>query len=316
MLVFLCHQKEHSADNMVPILDRIVADYEKSLRGMSQSRVISIVDDDGPVTISRRKRDDRSALFDESIDESSVFSADDRWFIICSRPHGSVSLIPMVLSFAGFSCSILSNNMCALFIRDFAGENVHYDLTVANGDIKDVAGFVLGLYTCGVMYYQDDTDDAIVTQCFATFPKYIELDAYIKVARGMSVLSLIIGFLAICFLLFANCMLLRRRAFWRASVALFAVTFFQSMVLSFLFSERCNKVLILHEHIHEANLKSCRVNSVSLIAAIVLWFLAASFTAYIAQTGFTEELVKAVSVVATQNEGSTVTNLHVFNTLG
>ena len=286
-------------DNVVPILERIVADYENSLRGMSQSRVISTVDDDGPDVSND------SASFDESKDELSVFSADDRWFIICSRPHGSVSLIPMVLSLAGFACSILSNNMCSLFTREIAGENVDYDFILANGDVRDVAGFVFGLYTFGLMYYQGDTDDSVVTQCYATFPIHVELDAYIKLARGMSVLSLIIGFLATCFLLFANCMILGWRIFRRASVALFVVTFFQSMVFSFLFSERCYKVLIPQEHMHEAYLESCRLNGGSLIAAIVLWFLAASFTAYIAQTGFAEEQAKAVSVVATHNDGST-----------
>jgi hypothetical protein len=289
-------------DNVVPILDRIVADYENSLRGMSQSRVVSIADDDGPDVSND------SASFDESIDELSVFSADDRWFIICSRPHGSVSLIPMVLSLAGFACSILSNNMCSLFIRDIAGENVDSGLILANGDIRYVAGFVFGLYTCGVMYYQGDNDDSVVTQCYATFPSYFELDAYIKLSRGMSVLSLIIGFLAACFLLFANCMILGQRAFRRASIALFVVAFLQSLVFMFLLSERCHKVLIpQHEHDRVAYLESCRLNGGSLIAAIVLWFLAASFTAYTAQTGFAEKQVKAVSVVATQNEGSTET---------
>ena len=66
-------------------------------------------------------------------------------------------------------------------------------------------------------------------------------------------------------------------------------------------------VLIPHEHDRVAYFESCCLDGGSLIAAIVLRFLAASFTAYTAQTGFAEKQLKAVFVVATQNEGSTET---------
>lgn len=262
-------------DNAVLILDRIAADYENASRGVFESRTLSIKDEDGPDVPN-----DPSS-FDESIDELSDFSADDRWFVICSRPHGSMSPVPTVLSLAGFACSVLCNSICSLFARDVAGEKIYYDPILTN-ETRDVAGLVFGLYTNGFMYYQDDADDSVVKQCYATFSGSNELDVYIKLARGMSMLSLIIGFLATCFLLVANCMILGRRAFWHASVTLFVVTLFQSLVFTFLLSERCHADYL--QQSHDTFFESCRLDSGFLIAAIVLWFSAASSTAYIART--------------------------------
>jgi hypothetical protein len=113
----------------------------------------------------------------------------------CSQPHGSVPLLPMVLLLAG------SSDMCFLIIRDVVDKQFDYNRILANRINRDIAGFVFGLYTNRVIYYQGNTDDSLVMQCYATF----------KLARGISVPSLDIGSLSLCFLLFANCMILGRR---------------------------------------------------------------------------------------------------------
>jgi len=277
-------QKDHSMDNLVIILNKIAEDFENASKGISNE------DADDPVEI-----DEPGNTFDD-LYSGSNFSADDRWFILCGRPHGSVSLIPTLLTIAAFFCAAVGNNTCALFIRELDNGEVFHSMT--NGLIEDVAGLTLGLYAYGVEFHHTDDDDYVL-QCSPNLPDDIKDDSYIKLARGFSVLALVIGFPVMCFLSLANCMMLSRKSFRRIAVSLLFVTCFQSMMFLFLLSERCHSDNFPNLP-DEVNLKSCHLNSGSKmsLSSCVMWFLSAVLTAYIDRASVVEGQLKLLSMHA------------------
>ena len=92
-------QGQHSMDNLVLHLEKILAEYENASEGIADDEDSSAGSQEDPADFDDRYYD-------------SNFSADDRWFILCSRPMGSVTLIPTLLSLAAVCCSAIGNNIC------------------------------------------------------------------------------------------------------------------------------------------------------------------------------------------------------------
>ncbi|KAL7542003.1 hypothetical protein ACHAXR_011417, partial [Thalassiosira sp. AJA248-18] len=248
--------KEHNMDNLVIMLNKIASDFDNALKGISEEGNDDDDDDD----------DDETFEPDNGFDEflyRNDFSSDDRWFILCSRPHGSVSLIPTLLTIAAFCCAALGNNLCSLFFREVEGGEVIHNFTM--GVVEDVAGLSLGLYAYGVEYYHSDVDDYVL-QCSSTFPEDIKNDIYIKMARGFSALALIVGFPVMCVLGLANCMMFSQKLFRRTAVALFFVAFSQSMIFIFLRSEQCYDDPY---DLSEIDLKPCRLDNGSKLPVLL-----------------------------------------------
>lgn len=267
---------------MVTILTTIARDHENHLKGISEE------EDEGSVGSNSSVHNDE--LF------RNDFSADDRWFILCSRPNGNVSLIPTLFSIVGFVCSVLGNNICSLFYRKLLEDgDLYFTSNLKPGLVENIAGVSLGLYAYGVKYYHGGVDDYIVT-CSPNMPMDIENDIYIKVARGFSALAAIIGLPVMCVLAVANCMMLRRKTFRRITVTLFFVTCSQCMIFIYLLSERCHENLF--PEFPDVNLKPCSLNygSKLSISACVFWFLAAVFTAYIERASMVEDHLKMLSM--------------------
>jgi len=116
-------------------------------------------------------------------------TADDRWFILCSQPHGCINIIPTLLSFAAFCCSALGNNTCSLFFREVVSGSVVLSwMPEEDGPVRDVAGVTLGLYSYGIEFYHPE-DDEYVLQCSPNVPENAVNDAHIKIARGFTALE-------------------------------------------------------------------------------------------------------------------------------
>mmetsp|Transcript_56208 Transcript_56208/g.119523 ORF Transcript_56208/g.119523 Transcript_56208/m.119523 type:complete len:456 (-) Transcript_56208:33-1400(-) len=281
--------KEHGIDNLVIILNTIANEFENASKGVAE------VDDDDDDDDSVEPVEDMD--FDETLYQRD-FSADDRWFILCSRPHGSVSLISMVLAIAAFFCAVLGNNICSLFIREVEDGELFYKVT--SGDLEDVGGISFGLYTYGIKYYHRDAGDYVL-QCAPTMPDDVKNDIYVRMAHGFSALASVIGFPIMCVLGLANCMSLSRKAFQRISVALLFTTFFQSLIFIFLLSERCYQDVF--PNLPSVYLQPCRLDNGSklAVAAAVMWFLAAVFTLYIDRASLVEGHVKLLSVHITNH---------------
>jgi len=276
--------KEHSIDNLVIILNKIATDYDNASKGIH----VEDDDDDSVEPVEHNS-------FDEIL-SGSDFSADDRWFILCSRPNGSVSLIPTLLSIAAFCCAAFGNNTCSLFIREVEDGEIFHKMTM--GGIEDVAGVTFGLYSYGIEYYHGDVD-GYVLQCSQTIPFDVKNDVYIKMARAFSALAFVVGFPVICFLGLANCCRIRRKWFRRIAVAIFFVTFSQSMIFIFLLSDRCYQDLF--PNLSGVDSQPCRLDNGSKmsVASSVMWFLAAVFTTYIDRASIVEGQMKMLSMHVT-----------------
>lgn len=279
--------KQHSIENLVNILEVIAKDYANASQGISE-------EGDDASQGSNNVHAYYSGCYDND------FSADDRWFVLCSRPHGSVSLIPTLISVAAFCCSALSNNTCSLYFREAAGGNIYYSSNATKGTVEYVAGISLGFYTWGVEYYDVNVDDHVL-QCSPNTPENIENDVYIKMARGFAALGLIVGFFVMCCISLANCMAFSRKSFQRISVAFFFVTGFQAMSFIFLRSDHCDKDLF--PDLPGVDLQPCRLDTGSnlSVASTVMWFLAAIFTAYIDRASIVEEQLKILSMHAMES---------------
>ena len=220
---FKTEQKDHSINNLVLILEKIETDFE-----LASKSAVEVINDDSYTGPSEPDN-----VFDDYMFSTS---ADDRWFILCSRPRGSVTLIPTLLSLAAYCCAILGNNLCSLFFRPVVDGSTYNNWT--NGTVADVRGMTLGLYAYGIEYYDREVEGYIL-QCSPALPEDIENDVYIRLARAFAALSLLVGLPVICLLSLANCMVLSQKFFRRMAVMLFVVAFFQSMLFIFLQSEKC-----------------------------------------------------------------------------
>ena len=261
--------------NVMSILTAIATDHENSLKGIA-------IEEDESSVISN------DSFCDERIQHD--FSADDRWFVICSRPQGNVSLIPTLFSIAGFVCCTIGNNLCSLFIRKNSSSR--------HGVVEDIAGVTLGLYSWGVEYYHEGVDEYVLT-CSPKFPEGLDNDVDIHVARAFSVLATVIGLPTMCFLCLPNCMVFRRTTFLRTTVLLFFVSCLNAMVFLFLRSDRCRGDIF--PELSGVVLESCSMSHGSKLSMIgsIMWFCASVFTAYFERASMVEEHIKMVAMRTT-----------------
>lgn len=264
-------------DLVVPILNNIATDYENASKGIS--------DEDDDVSVESDNQSYYGGEYEYDM------SADDRWFILCSRPHGSVSLIPPILSIAACCCSTIGHNLCDLFFRQVGEGEVYYSSSLTEGDDVEVAGVSLGLYTYGLKY--GDKDDYEL-QCGA-LPADVTIDAYIKTARSFAILSNVVGISVAFVLTLSICMKLSQKFFRRIAIASFFVAWFQSMIFIYLRSEKCYKDDLFP--IYGFDLESCSLDTGSKmsIAAAVLWFASAVFLGWMDTARITEARLKLIS---------------------
>eukprot|EP01082_Thalassiosira_pseudonana_P012566 g11281.t1 g11281 contig5:519309-520124(-) len=250
-------------DRLVEYLDNIADLYSSGFAG------IDVADDDDDSIPSSTNLNHRS---------SDDTAADDRWFIFCGRPHGSVTLIPTFLAVAAACCSIIGNNICSLFLRDVDGD---FYFNATDSSVEKIEAVSLGLYTYGFEYYDEESERTVV-EC-ASHPPHIEADVYLKLSRSFAVIALLIGFPTLAALFVSNCMKLTDRTFRIIACCLFIVTCCESFLFLFMKSIRC------HYSPDELSpgvlVKGCQVNTGAKMAivATILWFLSAVFTGYIHQ---------------------------------
>ena len=247
---FKTEQNDHSMDNLVLILEKIATDFQLASEG-----AVEEINDDSYTGPS-----EPSNVFDDYIFSTS---ADDRWFILCSRPRGSVTLIPTILSLAAYCCAILGSNICSLFFRPVVDGSMYNNWT--NGTVAEVRGMTLGLYAYGIEYYDRDAEGYIL-QCrgLYTSMQSFENDVYIRLSRAFAALSLLVGLPVVCLLSLANCMVLSQTFFRRMAVMLFVVAFFQSMLFMFLKSEKC---YLSPDFRIEIDLMPCELDNGSMISS-------------------------------------------------
>mmetsp|Transcript_4757 Transcript_4757/g.10533 ORF Transcript_4757/g.10533 Transcript_4757/m.10533 type:complete len:457 (+) Transcript_4757:144-1514(+) len=278
--------KEHGIDNLVTILNKIATEFENASKGIPEE------DDDDDGTLEPEEH----INVDEYLCRSD-FSADDRWFILCSRPHGLSSSIPLLLVIAAFFCAAVGNNICSLFIREVVNDGeLFYNTTTGDLDhVEDVTGITFGLYHYGIEYYRGDVGDYVL-QCAPTVRDEVKIDEYIKLARGFSSLASLVGFPFMCSLGLANCVRFRRKTFRRIAVALLFVSCFQSMIFLFLLSERCYDDPF--PNFPRVHMYPCRLDNGSklAVASAVMWFLAAVFTLHIDRASLVEGQVQMLSM--------------------
>lgn len=254
---------EHNMDRLVEYLDNIADLYSSGFAG------IDVADDDDDSIPSSTNLNHRS---------SDDTAADDRWFIFCGRPHGSVTLIPTFLAVAAACCSIIGNNICSLFLRDVDGD---FYFNATDSSVEKIEAVSLGLYTYGFEYYDEESERTVV-EC-ASHPPHIEADVYLKLSRSFAVIALLIGFPTLAALFVSNCMKLTDRTFRIIACCLFIVTCCESFLFLFMKSIRC------HYSPDELSpgvlVKGCQLNTGAKMAivATILWFLSAVFTGYIHQ---------------------------------
>ena len=268
-------QKEHSIENLVTILNKIASDLKNASNTTLEDGNDGSVGSNEPAY---------------GICENDL-SADDRWFILCSRPHGSVTLIPTLFAVAGFCCSSIGSRLCSLFFRELIEGNFYF--TSADGVLEDITGLSIGLYSYGVEYNDAGFD---VLQCSATIPVDFKGDVYIKLARSFAAIGQIVGVPATFLLCLSNCMVLSRKVFRRNAVTLFIVAFCESMVFVFLLSERCNMDLL--PSAPGIEFQRCRLSSGSTLYVVgsAMWFLAAVFATYIDTASLVEQRLKMYSM--------------------
>ena len=167
---------EHSADRLVSTLRMIVDDFEKVAKG--QGQLIS----NGSLDVTGAS--DAYDPCDGANFGAECYSAEDRWFIICSCPLGFVSLIPTLLSITAFVLSSVGNNLCNLFRRQVLHGPIYLSSDVTLGSAEEVVDVTLGLYTHGVAYVAESLD---VLQCSkALTDNETGGDTFIKMAVGPS----------------------------------------------------------------------------------------------------------------------------------
>lgn len=272
-------------ENLNAILASIAEDYENASRGTTAEE-----DQEGDSVVSEGPE-----CFDEPFENN--YSAEDRWFIFCARPHGTVSLIPTFLSVAGFCCAVIGNNMCSLFFRKVLDGGVYYSSGLTNGTVTEVKGFSLGLYAYGVEYYRADDH---VLHCSPTISEDVTTDIYIGLARGFSAVGAIVGFVILCLLSLSNCMMLSQKLFRLIAVALFITACCQALMFLYLLSGKCHDDLFVHLGQEEVDLEPCQLHHGSRmsISACLLWFVASVFTSLLDQASLVEERMKYLSMHA------------------
>lgn len=166
---------EHSADRLVSILRTIVDDFEEV--AMGQGELIS----DGSLDVTSAN-DTYEPCYGAGF-SAECYSAEDRWFIICSCPLGLVSLVPTLLSITAFVLSLVGNNLCNLFRRNVSHGPIYFSSDLTLGNAEEVVDVTLGLYTHGVAYLAESSE---VLQCSnaSSENEMEEEDAYIKMAVG------------------------------------------------------------------------------------------------------------------------------------
>lgn len=287
-------QKDHSMLNLVKILNALVEAYESTAKsntiGADNTEFTSL---ESPEPVHAEE-----GYYGGNNDYST---ADDRWFILCSQPHGCINIIPTFLSFAAFCCSALGNNTCSLFFREVVSGSVVLSwMPEENGTIKDVAGVTLGLYSYGIELYHPENDEYVL-QCSPNVPENAVDNTHIKIARGFSTLALIIGFPVMCFLILANCMMLSRKVFRRVAIALFIITFCQSMIFIYLPSPICSDDIL--SGFPAVIFSTCKLDSGSRLAIVAsaLWFLTAIFAAYIDKADLIEKRLRMITMQVVDN---------------
>ena len=110
-------------DNLVIILDNIFHAYEHASYGGLHNDVSNDEDDQSHGTIGSSN----------VINLGNDLTSDDRWFIFCARPRGSVTLIPTFLAISGgkgFYCwvhvCILSSVTCIKMILLFVNISLFF----------------------------------------------------------------------------------------------------------------------------------------------------------------------------------------------
>jgi len=172
---------EHNADNLVSILRTIVDEFEVVAKG--QGEMFSDADEVASA-------DDACETCYGAGFSAECYSAEDRWFIICSCPLGLVSLVPTMFSITAFVLSSIGNNLCNLFSRHVTHGPIYFSSDLTLGNAEEVVDVTLGLYTHGVAYLAQDGEALLCSKTFSENELETFEDTYTKMAVG-SVLYLV-----------------------------------------------------------------------------------------------------------------------------
>mmetsp|Transcript_31385 Transcript_31385/g.69571 ORF Transcript_31385/g.69571 Transcript_31385/m.69571 type:complete len:576 (+) Transcript_31385:5134-6861(+) len=246
-----------------------------------------IIEDFG--TDSKDRFDDEEEDDAEKVDilqEHSASIIETPSFVWCSRPHGNVFIVPVILGIISFVLTFLTNNTCAFVSRLslVSDKEVGNAMIISNPGI----GVSTGLWSFQQKMYsgsgpKDDPSSYNATNLCLPYPSFVEPDQYLTTARICGTLAALLGGFTIVFMAFASCVRYRRIPWGAITAALFLTVLFEGLVFLFLRSDLCNTWQgTFDDGVSHKVESQCTLGwgGNMGIAAVVMWTITASATIY------------------------------------